>query len=452
MIRLLGFIIKIALLVGAVLWLSSQPGHLTMEWFGYEISTTAAFLAIAIFLLVAAALTIARFLRWLSHGPKLWSKQQQINKLEKGHAKLGECLAALAAGNMLEAGRKAVAARKLLGRTPSTLFLQAQAAGLARDDASAAPLFRELTQHQATSMLGWRGLITTALKNERYDEATTLLTEALRQNPQAAWLNSLRIALAARRGQWVEAEQAVMQALEQRALFHGPDSRIQQAAIHLAQAQDALRQKQFDDALRHTAQALRLQPQWLPALLEQAHAEWQSGRGKAAERSISRAWRSQPHPEFALIWKQLHGEETSLDQFKAFETLARQNPDHFLSHLVLAEAALRANLWGEAKRHLELLAARDPDRQVYRLLALVAQAEQEQPHADPLAAHRWLAKAADAAPEASWLCRSCGGASARWQASCPHCHDFVTLDWGRPGQSRKQKPAALPVLRDTGTA
>ena len=88
----------------------------------------------------------------------------------------------------------------------------------------------------------------------------------------------------------------------------------------------------------------------------------------------------------------------------------------------MAEAALEAELWGEARRHLEAAATERPTQRVYRLLAAL----EERQGADSLddkgdlddggtmineeAMRQWLLRAASAAPAAAWLCSKCGAA------------------------------------------
>src|SRR6185437_13656399 len=93
--------------------------------------------------------------------------------------------------------------------------------------------------------------------------------------------------------------------------------------------------------------------------------------------------------------------------------LAAANPDHIESQLVLAEAALKARLWGEARRHLARAGVHAeataetplPPARASRLMAEVEEAE----HRDSARARFWLARAAAAAAiEPTYVCGKCG--------------------------------------------
>ena len=67
-----------------------------------------------------------------------------------------------------------------------------------------------------------------------------------------------------------------------------------------------------------------------------------------------------PHPELAEVYGEIRKNETPLARVARYRRLAAQNPSARETHLALAEAALVAELWGEARRHLERALAADP--------------------------------------------------------------------------------------------
>ena len=139
------------------------------------------------------------------------------------------------------------------------------------------------------------------------------------------------------------------------------------------------------------------------------------------------------------------------------ERLAAQNPAARESHLALAEAALAAELWGEARRHLDRALAAEPPPaaalpanagasprelpllgrsdnasratpRICLMMARVADAE----HQDPPRIREWLDRAVHALPDPRYVCANCGGDSAGWQSLCPLCGAFDMLAWRTP--------------------
>jgi HemY protein len=149
------------------------------------------------------------------------------------------------------------------------------------------------------------------------------------------------------------------------------------------------------------------------------------------------------------------------------ERLAAQNPEARETHLALAEAALDAQLWGEARRHLEQalsapappfmarlpnpapLAALDRDEDASlagptpRLCVMMARLEEADHGAGP-AAREWLDRAVIAMPDPRYVCATCGGESLEWRSLCPHCGSFDALAWRTPAWAAAG--STLPIL------
>jgi len=161
------------------------------------------------------------------------------------------------------------------------------------------------------------------------------------------------------------------------------------------------------------------------------------GKTRQAARVLEQAWRAQPQPRLAEIYGALDAGEAPVARYKRLQRLAASNPDHPESHVALASAALAAQLWGEARRHLDEAGAHaEPTARVCRLMAELEEAE----HGDGAAARAWLARAAEAAPDPAYVCRACNTQARDWTALCPNCGNFDTLHWSAPTL------AAAPVL------
>src|SRR4029077_16386359 len=120
------------------------------------------------------------------------------------------------------------------------------------------------------------------------------------------------------------------------------------------------------------------------------------------------------------VYRAIHEGEPPLARIKAFERLAAQNPTARASHVTLAEAAIEAQLWGEARHHLEAAIATDPTARLYLLSARLEEAEP----GDLGAMREWLDRAVGASPDPRYICTACGGESLEWRSLCPRCGAF----------------------------
>lgn len=428
--RLFSLVLKLALFVALAVWLADRPGKAHIVWHGYEIETSAAFLGV-----IALAIGFVFYLLWRSwrfivNGPEMWRLRRKIGKLHDGHQRLTAGLASVAAGDAAEAGRHAVVARKLLGVTAATQLLQAQAAQLAGDRKAAREIFLALAAEPDSAVLGYRGLIMEALRAGDKAEADRLVEKLRRLRPETPWLNLVDFELAARRSAWKETA-AALENISGARLMEPPRVKQHQAAVLIATAQEKIRQGDFNEALQAAERAARLAPSWPPAVITLAQEQMRAGHKRAAQRTIERAWAVSPHPHYGMVYRASVADP--VEAYRQLERLCADSDNRSVSHLVLAEAALAADLWGEARKHLIALVERgEATRSAFRLLAKLEQ--REKTTADQ--ATKWLSRAIDAPADPAWLCRNCGGTHQDWQALCRHCGAFNALEWHTPGQSR----------------
>ena len=447
MMRLFLLILKLALAIGLIVWLANQPGTAQIVWHDTVIETSAAFLTLAVVLAVFCLVTLYRGWRFVMDVPRFWGFRNKIARLQRGQSMLTQGLVAIAAGNAAEAGRLAIKARKQLGDTAATRLLQAQAAQLAGDHDMAREIFQKLAADSDSAVLGYRGLIMAALRERRWDEAEKYMGLLRRVKPDTPWLCLIQFELATRRQHWREASAALAQA----SALHLVDARrakSDQAAALLAAAAVEARQGRKQEALQTLEQAARFAPHWAPVALALAAQQLATDHRRAALRTIEKAWAASPHPQLADYYRVAAGEGKPLEAYKQIERLTRATATHPDSKLALAEAALAADLWGEARRYFTaLIAGNAATQSVYRALAKLERRES----GDEQAAAQWLAKAADATPDPRWLCTGCGGSHDEWLSLCAHCGAFNLLAWQVPGVSRaSDKNAPIAGLLGTG--
>jgi HemY protein len=351
-------------------------------------------------------------------------------------------MVAVAAGDAPGASREAKRADRLLDAAPLTLLLSAQAAQLEGDEKAAENYFREMLSRPDTEFLGLRGLLLQAGRQGDGAAALAYAKRAAELRPNSSWVQRSLFELSVKSGLWADAERALRRAIRRGAIDRETGAR-HRATVFLQQSADAQRRDFAGEARNLARKAHRAAPDFVPAALRLANLEHEAGRMRPARRVIERTWRAAPHPELAAAYGALFGggkgeseEAGALARAQGIRRLLDIRPGHPEGHMGLAEAALAAKLWGEARSHLDQAREHydssevdeDPPARLYRLYAR----SEEEEKGDTAAAARWLGLAAEAGPDGRWLCAGCGHGFAAWAPSCPGCQSFDTLDWGRP--------------------
>ena len=409
MIRIFLFLLFAAALAGAAVWLSDQPaGVVSLEWLGWRIETSAAVLAL-LGLVGALALMVAwRLVRLLWTAPGRIAEARRRRRRAKGYKALTQGMVAVAAGDPDEARRQARKAEALLDEPPLTLLLSAQSAQLNGDERAAKRFFGQMLEREETAFLGLRGLLRQALDAGDKAEALRLAEQAQGRRPDTPWLQPALLELQAAAGQWHKAAESLARAQKRRAV--APEAaRRQLAAILVERARAAEAAGDGAAASDHAWRAWKTDPGFAPAAALAVARLARDGRARKAARTARAAWEHAPHPEIAAAYLGGLSAANALERLRAMEQLAAAKPEHLESRLALAGAALQAQLWGEARRHVQPLAA-EPTPLSARACRVMAEIEKAE-HGDAAAAEHWRALADRAPPDPAWTCARCGAAA-----------------------------------------
>lgn len=424
MSRVLLYIVTVGVLVAAAVWFADNPGDVAIRWRGWYIETQVSILLLAVLAGLFAVSLAFRVLQWLFDMPARWSRSRRASRQRKGYLALIDGLSAVAAGDADQAYRNAKRADSLLRDPPLTMLLSAQAAQLSGDADAAKQHFSAMLERPETAFLGLRGLLTQAIKDGDQAAALDYARRAHALNPDAPWLTATLFDLQARAGLWAEALDTLSHAAR-RNVFSPEEARRKKAVVLLERARQAEEAGGVKEASKALRQAVEADPGFVAANVRLARMLAADGKQKRAAGLLEDAWRFNPHPELAQVYLGLFERDDALQRVRRAEALAASNSGHAESHLLIAEAALAAELWGQARNHLLAAAELRPTSRVWRLLAEVE--ERETGNAE--AVRHWLAQAAEAGSEAGWLCRQCGAPAKEWATSCPTCHGIDTIAW-----------------------
>jgi HemY protein len=469
---LLGLLVFAGLITAAIFF-ADHPGQVEIVWRGWQVETSVGVLAAAA---VLAGLAIA-LLFWLVSlilgSPRAFLRHRRERRRRAGYRALTRGMVAVAAGDSQEAQRCARRADALLADPPLTLLLSAQAAQLGGDETAAKKFFTAMLERPEMEFLGLRGLLNQALRAGDRGTALRLTERAATLRPDTTWAVESLFELEAREGRWDAALETLAQAVKRRIIAR-ERARHHRGVILYELSLAALAGGERARGRNLAAQAQALTPDLAAPAAHHARVLFQDHRTGPAAKAIERAWRTIPHPDLAQVYGAIHDGAPPLDRLKRFERLAAQNPDARETHLAVAEVALDAQLWGEARRHLDRalsapappLIARLPNPASFsvtpapdenpslagptpRLCLMMARLEEAEHGIGP-GSREWLDRAVTAMPDPRYICATCGGESLEWRSLCPHCGSFDALAWRTPAWAAAS--STLPILAKPASA
>ncbi len=424
--RIALFVLFTAVLVGLCVWLADRPGTVTVHWQGWRVDTTVPVALLGLAAFVGLILFAQRLAGYLLRFPSRWLAHRRMVRQRKGYLALTDGLAAVAGGDAEAARKLAKKAETLLDDPKVTGLLAAQAAGLAGDDSSARDHFQTLLARPETALSGCQGMMALALKQKDQAQALEWARRAWATGTKVGMVAETLYDLQARSDQWAEAELTVIEALRRKAM---PKSRAASLRA-VALTERALRVQPGGDGTRHEAMDLvmaahRADPAFVPAAVLAARLLAGTGKLRRANAILAATWTRGPHPDLASAWRELAPDEAPLVRFSRLQKVLKGRSAAPEAHLVLARAALDAQLWGQARGHLEAMLKARPTRSVFLLLASLEREERN----DSKAVAHWTEQANQALADDHWQCVACKGQAHDWSALCPHCGHSATLEW-----------------------
>ena len=391
MVRGILLLAKIALIVAAALYIAEYPGRVSIDWQGWRMDMSVGLLGFLLLSFVVVAVIFARLFSGTLAVPGRFMANRRSARRERGYKALTQGLVAVAAGDPAEARRLARKAETLLEDPPLTRLLTAQAAQLEGDAEAARKYFSEMLDDPETAFLGTRGLLRQAVSDGDRGKATELAEKAFTLRPGTSWAARHLLDLQQESGDWDGALKTITVAMRHKAIPDTEGKRMK-AKLLIGRAREQQSAGNYDEALKLSNQAVKLAGDLAEAVTMSARLLARRGKAAKAVKLLEEAWRQAPDPSISRAYRDVAPQgATALSQVTRFEHLLSLNPDHPESHVALAEAALDAELWGEARSHLEPYVEENgvPDPRVCRLMAQLEEAE----HADLEKARYWLAKA-----------------------------------------------------------
>jgi HemY protein len=321
------------------------------------------------------------------------------------------------------ARRFAARASRLVPEQPLLLMLQAQAAQLSGESDGATATFQTMAERSDTKLFGLHGLFIEAQRRNQLAAARQYVEAAAKASPSLAWAGHAALELRCRDGDWPGALEA-LDRNRRGGLVRDDAFRRQRAVLLTAQAL-SLKDSDSRAASEVAQEAAKLCPGLVPAAALAGRLLAEGGEQRRAVRILEAGWRESPHPDIANAYADLVPGASARDRLLRTRVLARLAQSHPESALALANAALEAHEFAEARASLAPFVAA-PTRRVATLMARIEAAE----HGDSGLAREWMARAVHAAHDPAWTAD--GAVAETWMPVSPVTGRLDAFEWRAP--------------------
>ena len=439
MVRLVIYLVSLALLATGLAWLADRPGTMHIVWQGLDLETTVFRATVMLAAIVAGLIFLWSIGRAIWNSPARFGERIVKRRQKMGLEALSSGMIAVGAGDRALATRYALQARKSLPHEPLTHLLRAQAAQLSGDRATARRIFESMLAAPDTEQLGLRGLFLEAEREGAGDAATQFAQRALKSNPKLGWSADALFDLQCKNKDWAGALDTLSLAKKNGHFEKTPADR-RRAVLLAAQAQDK-EENETDKALALALEAHALAPDLVPAAAIAGRILASRGSTGKAAKILQKTWAKAPHPELATAYAYARIGDSPRDRLDRIQQLAALNPHSIESPIAVATTAIEARLFGEARQALEPLLTNRLTQRVATLMARIEAGDK----GEMGRVREWLARAVHAARDPAWTAD--GVISDRWEPVSPVSGTLDAFQWRVPVETLEKTGPDLVAER-----
>jgi len=423
MLRIVLFLLAIALAAVGAAWIAEQTGEVTLSWGGYRIMTSLPVFALALGVVIVAALAVFSLLYALWRTPGRIRRGRHERRHARGRHAITHGLLAIGHGDSAAARQHADTARRFAAHDPLTLLLHAQSAQLEGDRERAKAAFNAMAERGDTRLLGLRGLFIEAQRSDDPFSAVMIAEEALKLSPSSSWASHAVLGFRCAKSDW-DGALAILDNDLASGLLDKASYRRRRGVLLTARALE-LETVDRDRSRQDAMEAVKLAPTLVPAAVLAAKFESEAHQVRRAMRIAETAWLAHPHPDLADAYAHVRLGDSARQRLVRVETLAAKTPGHIEGALAVARAAIDASEFARAREVLSRFIA-DPTQRLAMLMAEIERTE----HGDSGKSRAWTLRAVRARHDPVWTAD--GYVSDRWRPVSPVTGRLDAFQWQTP--------------------
>jgi len=398
MIKVALYIAFLSTAVAVSVWFANEPGSVVINWQGWRVDTSVAVLVIFFLTTTGLLFGLFRLIRLATGMPAAFLEARRGRRFRKGLESISIGFAAVYSGNVKAAIRCAEDAQVQLDGAPVAKFLALQAARLANNGDDISRLSQELQNQPEVQLAIKRELISEDLSLSKYDAARKKLSLLAIGREVPAWVVEALVAVAIAEERWSEAADVLSSNIAIGYLSQEDRERAL-AKLYVLSAEDAVDKGLATVAAKNAQKALAIDGESVAATVAHSHSFKMLGKHRKAAAVIEKKWIINPDYRLLETYQDLFTGKSALEWVEQVGRLVSKNSDHPISRLALAEASVKAELWGQARSKLEALIG-DGGNIAHRVKAAILMVHVEEgSNGDTSAALYWSKKAATALEE-----------------------------------------------------
>ena len=426
MLRVLLFIVAVAILGLGFAFLADTPGTLVATVDGREITVSLMVAAVALVAAVGLVMLTWWIIKVVFTSPQRMQRFFRARRRDRGYQSLSTGIIAAGAGDSVTARKMLKQAGGLLNSTtePMIQLLDAQASIVEGHHAEAREKFEAMLEDPELRIFGLRGLYMEAKRLGDRDAAKHYAEKAAELAPQLRWAGTAALELKTAAGDW-DGALRLLEGQKKAKQLEPEEIKRKRAVLLTALAQENI-EKDPSKAKSAAMEAHRLAPEFAPAAIAAAQALIRLNELRRGAHVLEATWRKAPHPEIAIAYVNARPGDSSLDRYKRAQRLEKLKPNNVDSSMIVALMAMEAGEFSDARKAIAAVLRNEPREGAFMLMADIEDAET----GDQGKVREWLARAVRAPRDPAWTAD--GYVAEEWAPVSPISGRLDAFEWKVP--------------------
>lgn len=391
------------ILISLGLFFSWLPGHvsdivLTYQQWEITISSVIFFGALLLTGVIIATIMLVTYN--IISIPSYISKHVQKKREEKAQSALIKSFIAILAGDLTTLKREERDLKKLANYKNNIFvdIIHIQQSILTEQNGDTIKLYEKLLKNPTTKVFGLYGLYGEAQKNHAFADALSYAKQAIDIAPQTPWAQQELLSHLVRNDNWSEALVQIDKSLKASDKATKKQNQRLKTVI-LTGAAEYYKERNPDLALKYLKQALKLTPNFVPAMTLRSNILFCQGKGKKSIQYLLKGWKETAHADLALLYVERSGYATSIEKLNRVNQLLDLGITTPFLQLLRARSLLETGNSKQARKVIDQLIITNPSEHAYLLLADIEEIDT----GNQALVKQWLSKARFAPKDATWV-------------------------------------------------
>ena len=400
------------------MWFSNSKGKVVIEWFGWQVTTSASFLIISVLLIFFFIYIMLSLILSLYNIPKKTLLKIEKRKKNNAITALNEGIIASFYGNKKEVLKNLSIAKKSLNDTPLLILLELQNSLYKGDQNNTFTLLTKMLDIKVLKPLAIKSLIAYSIKNKDHKLFKNILAKSLDKKIDFLWIQKDIFKFCIQNNNWSD----LSNYLEKKISVSNTTNKEILSIAYFQTALGHYYSKETNNAKIFLRKAIKLN-NFFPPFMELYCKLNMAKNQKELIKVLKKYWLTNPNPNIEQCLKVSFKQSDALSRLKIISKILAKNNHLYFKYLILGKLKYNAKIWGSSKNDLQKSISFKPSKDAYYFLYKI----EKNLKTDERTTQKLKILYDKSTNDTYWKCEVCDLSYSNWYSFCHSCNSFNSI-------------------------